>query len=205
MDPIRVVIVDPHALVVEALCRLLESTGEVSVVGMATSAADGLATVIENGPDVVIVEARLADVSGIDLVKSIRSTVQHSKVLIVTTSEDPVTVAAAMDAGIHGYLVKTSPSVQLLQAIRTAHSGGLYFDEPARRAYEAWSTNPHSLSETETKILRLVGKGLDHKAVAESMSISVSTLKRNLQSIATKLNAANPIDAAFEATRRGLI
>lgn len=204
-DPIRVAIVDDHVLVAQALRQLLERNGEFEVVGIAVSAEDGLRTITQTTPDVVLMDVRLPDGNGIDLVRRIRATTSATKVLVLTVSDDPVTVAQAMDAGIHGYLVKSSDATHLVAAIRTAHEGGLYFDEPARKAYEAWSKDPHVLSETEAQMLRLVAKGADQKAVADAMSISVSTLKRSLQSLARKLDAANATDAAFEAVRRGLI
>lgn len=205
MGPIRVAIIDDHALVADAVHHMLETVAGYQVVGVAHSGNDGLQMTGATSPDVVLLDLRLPDMSGIDLIGALRLSVRAAKIVIVSVSDDPVTVAMAMDAGIHGYVVKTSEPAQLIDAIRTAHEGNLYFDEPARRAYEAWSMNPHKLTAAEAQILRLVAKGLDQKAIADAMSVSVSTLKRQLQSIARKLDAANSVDAAFEAARRGLI
>jgi DNA-binding NarL/FixJ family response regulator len=205
LAPIRVAIIDDHALVADAVRHMLESVAGYDVVGVSHSGNDGLQMIGAASPDVVLLDLRLPDMSGIDLIGALRLSSRAAKIIIVSVSDDPVTVAMAMDAGIHGYVVKTSEPAHLVDAIRTAHEGGLYFDEPARKAYEAWSMNPHRLTEAEAQILRLVAKGLDQKAIADAMSVSVSTLKRQLQSIARKLDAVNGVDAAFEATRRGLI
>ena len=205
MAPIRVAIIDDHALVADALRHMLETVAGYQVVGVAHGGNDGLQMTGATSPDVVLLDLRLPDMSGIDLIGALRLSVRATKIIIVSVSDDPVTVAMAMDAGIHGYVVKTSEPAQLFHAIRTAHEGGLYVDEPARRAYEAWSMNPHKLTSAEAQILRLVAKGLDRNAIADATSVSVSTLKRQLQSIARKLDAVNSVDAAFEAARRGLI
>ena len=205
MVRIRVAIIDDHVLVAAAVGHMLESVADYEVVGTADSGGEGLLLMGSTTPDVVLLDLRLPDMSGVELIGSIRSTTRTTKVIVVSVSDDPVTVAMTMEAGIHGYVVKTSDPACLVDAIRTAHEGSLYLDEPARKAYEAWSMNPHKLTEAEAQILRLVAKGLDQKAIAEAMSVSVSTLKRQLQSVAGKLDAVNSVDAALEATRRGLI
>lgn len=116
-----------------------------------------------------------------------------------------MTVAQAMHAGIHGYLVKTSPSEHLINAIHAAHTGGMYFDDRARRALEEWALNPTNLTESELNILRLAHKGLDQKGLADAISVSLSTLKRSLQAIIIKLGASSTADAVHEAARRRLI
>jgi DNA-binding NarL/FixJ family response regulator len=202
---IRVAIIDDHALVANAFRHMLESVADYEVVGVANSGGEGLLMMGSTTPDVVLLDLRLPDMSGVELIGAIRNSTRATKVIVVSVSDDPVTVAMAMEAGIHGYVVKTSDPASLVDAIRTAHEGSLYLDEPARRAYEAWSVNPHKLTDVECQLLRLVAKGLDQRAIAEAMSVSVSTLKRQLRSITTKLDATNSVDAALEATRRGLI
>lgn len=205
MASIRVAIIDDHVLVADAVRHMLETVAGYEVVGVAHSGNDGLHMAGATMPDVILLDLRLPDMTGFDLISALRLSVRAAKIVVVSVSDDPVTVAMAMDAGIHGYVVKTSEPAQLFAAIQTANEGSLYLDEPARRAYEAWSMNPHKLASAEAQILRLVAKGLDQKAIAESMSMGVSTLKRRLQSIARKLDAVNSVDAAVEAARRGLI
>jgi len=200
-----VAVIDDHALVSDALHTLLETKGGFAVVGTANSAAHGLRLVTEAEPDVALVDLRLPDGDGLDLIRKLRATVPCTKVLVVTAADHPMTIAQAMEAGIHGYLTKSGSGTQLLHAIRAAHGGGMYFDEVARKALESWSLNPQRLSETEIEILRLVERGVEQAEIARTLNVATSTLKRQLQMITLKLDARNTADAAYEASRRGLI
>ena len=205
MAKIRTVIVDDHELVVAGLRQLLEASGRCTVVGTAGSASEGLVTAEAEAPDVVLVDLRLPDRGGLDFIRELHLRVPSVKIVVVTMSDDPIVVAAAMDSGIHAYVVKSSSPRELLEAVGAAFSGSLYLDEAARRSYEQWSLSPVTLNDQELDILRLLANGLDHARVAASLNMSRSTVNRHIRSITTKLGVTNSMSAVSEATRRGVI
>jgi DNA-binding NarL/FixJ family response regulator len=202
---LNVVIVDDHALVAGAVKELLQNSRAVDVVSIAHSAAEGHSLIVDQAPEVAMIDLRLPDGTGFDLIRKVRQNALATKILVVTIADDPMMVAQAVDLGVHGYVMKTSDPACLLEAIQVVQSGALYLDEPARRAFASWATNPQRLTADEIAILRLIVDGLDQEQIAREMAISRSTLKRQLQAIVLKLGAKNTADAAFEASRRGLI
>jgi two-component system, NarL family, response regulator DevR len=205
MVGIRVAIVDDHALVAGAVKELLQNSGAVDVVGIAHTASEGLSLIVAEAPEVALIDLRLPDGLGLDLIRDVRAAGSRTRVLVVTIADDPMTVALAIDLGINGYVLKSSDSVHLVEAVQAAAAGALYLDEPARRAFASWARNPQRLSSWDLEVLHLVQEGHDQEQIARKMSVGKSTLKRHLQTIILKLGAKNTADAANEASRRGLI
>jgi DNA-binding NarL/FixJ family response regulator len=205
-EVIRVVIIDDHPSYVHGLKALLETIADdIEVVGTATDARSGIEVVREKIPDVVVSDIRMPDREGIELVKEIYGSFPDMAVVILTASDDARDVYEAMNLGVRGFLLKETAVSELVTALRVAKAGDVMVSPIAAKALIRRPEPDGELDEREREILKLVAEGLGNGEIAKRMSVSQSTLKRNLRSIEDKINATNRIQAVVEATRLGLI
>lgn len=202
---IRVILADDHPLTREGLRSYLEHESDIQLVG---EAADGIASwdLIERElPDVALLDIRMPGEDGISLARKVRERKLPVAVLMLTTYDAQQYVLAALRAGAKGYVLKTATPDDLIQAIRTVASGGVYLDREVSSSVKAVDFMPESLSPREQEVLLLAGRGLSSKEVASQLIISERTVQTHLASIYDKLGARNKTEALLLALKYGVV
>jgi DNA-binding NarL/FixJ family response regulator len=202
---IRAILADDHPLTREGLRSYLEHESNIQLVG---EAADGIAAwdLIERElPDVALLDIRMPGEDGISLARKVRERKLPVAVLMLTTYDAQQYVLAALRAGAKGYVLKTATPDDLIQAIRTVASGGVYLDREVSSSVKAVDFMPESLSPREQEVLLLAGRGLSSKEVASQLIISERTVQTHLASIYDKLGARNKTEALLLALKYGVV
>ncbi len=211
--PVRVLIVDDHEVVREGLRSLLNRRQGISVVAEAGSVAEAIQEAASAEPDVVIMDVRLPDGSGVEACREIRQTRPEVKVIMLTSYADDEAVFASILAGAAGYLLKQTRGQALAEAIEAVAMGGSLLDPAVtqkvlERVRSLGSGGPDdvlgSLSEQEQKILLLIAEGKTNKEIAEDIFLSDKTVKNYVSSILSKLNLRRRSEAAAFIARRRL-
>ncbi|ULA64190.1 MAG: DNA-binding transcriptional activator DevR/DosR [Nitrospira sp.] len=195
-SPLRLLIVDDHEVVRIGLSAVLDLTPGMKVVGQARNKADAISQCRRAKPDVVLLDIRLPDGSGIDAARDILSARPETRVLFLTSFADEHTVLEAVLSGAQGYLLKDIASAGLVKAIKTVASGQPLIDPRLATHTLSWlkslstGTGPSKrslLSPQEQRILPLVAEGLTNKEIARRLELSEKTIKNYLANIYSKL------------------
>lgn len=199
--------VDDHAVVRGGLRYLLRDSPEVEVVGEAATVAAALDGVAASRPDVAVVDVRLPDGNGVELVREIRSRQPAVRCLILTTSADDEAFFHAVVAGACGYLVKDVQADELEQSIRTAARGesliGRQVIDDLRQRSTALPPSEvlSDLTGQERRILQLVAQGLTNREVASRLRLAEKTIRNNVSNILAKLGMRNRTELATHVVR----
>ena len=183
-----------------ALAALLETEPDLEVVARADDGEQALVLVAETDPDVVLTDIEMPRTTGVELAAALKEKGSRPRVVILTTFARPGYLRRALEAGAAGYLLKDSPAEQLAGAVRRVHAGGRAVDPEL--AAEAWS-EADPLTDRERQVLRLAGEGLPGARIAAELNLSEGTVRNYLSEAISKLGAANRIEAARLARRRG--
>jgi DNA-binding NarL/FixJ family response regulator len=205
-SPVRVVLVDDHAVIRAGLERLLAGTDDIEVVGTAADGAEALRVVREIRPDVVLMDLQMPDVDGVAATRAIMAEDLGVDVLVLTSFSDSERIIAALDAGAVGYLLKDADPEDVLQGIRAVSRGESPIHPRAARALlgsRAGSAQVQ-LTARETEILGLVRAGLANKQIARRLDISERTVKAHLTSAFARIGVSDRTQAALWAERNGL-
>lgn len=207
---VRIVVVEDHALVREGTAELLQRDPGLRVVGQAGSAEEAQKILGELRPDVAIVDVELPGMNGIALARSIADQGQQTRVLILSAYEDYAYVIGALEAGVSGYLLKTSSARELCDAVRTAAGGALVLDEAiSRRLTRRWRSGPQiaspaALTAREADVLRLIARGLPNKQIASQLGLGLRTVESHVSSVLGKLGLSSRTEAALYAVSHHL-
>ncbi len=205
---IRVFLLDDHELVRRGIRELLESEGDIVVVGESGSAQEATRRIPALRPDVAILDGRLPDGSGIDVCRDVRSVDPSIKALILTSYDDDDALFAAIMAGAAGYILKQVRGNDFVDTVRRVAAGQSTLD-PAMTAQvlERVRTGPprnkelEGLTAQEQRILELIGEGLTNRQVAERMHLAEKTVKNYVSSMLAKLGLTSRTQAAIFATK----
>jgi len=202
--PIRILIADDHAMVRDGIAALLERQADMEMVGEAANGAEAIDKFRMLAPDVTLMDVQMPGIDGIAAIEEIRRIASDARILVLTTYPGDATAVRAMRAGASGYLLKNCIRGELLDAIRSIHSG--------RRAVcsdTAFALAEHALDEPLTErdvaILQLVAGGHANKQIAWRLGLSTDTIKAQLKTIFEKLDVHDRTHAVTVATRRGYI
>lgn len=204
--PIRLFLVDDHPLVREGLIARLESVADVRVVGDAGDAAAALESIAELQPRVVLTDIGMKGVNGIELTRLLLARHPELIVLVLSMYDSAEYAQQAMAAGARGYVLKDSPSTEILAAIRAVAAGGTYLSPALAQRLFRPATPRVQLSEREQQILALLGQGQSSKQIARALEIGVRTVETHRQSIRRKLDLAGQAELiryAVEHARLG--
>jgi NarL family two-component system response regulator LiaR len=210
-EPIRVVLVEDHALTRAGLHAALEESPEMRVVAEAGDGVSAEAIIVREQPDVAILDIGLPGRDGIALTRAIKVAAPATRVVILTMHELDDEVLAALSAGADAYCVKSSDAATVLDAVRIVASGGAYFDPRIahvvlRRLGAPVSTPVDSpLTPRELDVLRLIADGVGNADIADRLHIGLGTVKGHIRDILEKLSASDRTQAAVNAMRRGYI
>jgi two-component system response regulator DesR len=197
---IRVVIAEDQAMVLGALAALLETEGDIEVIGRAQDGDDALAICRERRPDVLLTDIEMPRMTGLELAAAIKREGLPTRVIILTTFARGGYLRRALETGASGYLLKDSPAEQLANAVRRVKAGGRVVD-PALAA-EAWS-DPDPLTDRERQVLRRAGEGRTSAEIAGTLDLSEGTVRNYLSEAISKLGAGNRVEAARIAREKG--
>ncbi|GAA4202542.1 response regulator [Actinocatenispora rupis] len=205
---IRAYLLDDHEVVRRGLRELLESAGDIEVVGESGSAVQAVHRIPALRPDVAVLDARLPDGNGIDVCRQVRSVDPSIRALILTSYEDDEALFAAIMAGAHGYVLKQVRGTDLVDAVRRVAAGQSLLDPAVtERVLDRIRRGPEQpdelreLTEQETRILTLIAEGLTNRAIAGRMHLSEKTVKNYVSSILAKLGLHRRTEAAVLASR----
>ncbi len=209
---VRVMIVDDHAVVRRGLADLLQERREFAVVGEAGTVREAIEVARRVSPDVVVLDLRLPDGSGVEACREIRTARPDTKVLILTSHADRNALFSAVMAGASGYLLKDLDPTRIQDAVRTVGQGGSLLDpqmatEVLERLRNGKVAHPAddafaSLSPQEDRILGLIADGLTNGQIANELSLAEKTIKNYVSQIYSKLSVERRSQAARLATER---
>jgi two-component system response regulator DevR len=206
--PIRVFLLDDHEVVRQGLRALLESGGDIEVVGESGLAMEAAARIPALRPDVAVLDARLPDGSGIEVCRTVRAVDPHIKALILTSYDDDEALFAAIMAGAAGYVLKEIGGQDLIGAVRTVAAGNSLIDPSlTARVLERVRNGPATapelaeLTEQELKLLSLIAEGLTNRQIGERMFLAEKTVKNYVSSILSKLGLERRTQAAVLASK----
>ena len=212
MGPVKILIVDDHALVRRGLIALLDGWQDIEIIGEAADGFEAIRIAGEKQPDVILMDLEMPRLDGILAIRQIKEKKLGCKILVITNYDDDDRVVAAVQAGANGYLLKTSMPEDLLSAIWEVHQGGAPLDPAITNvvlrklsgdiADSGFEFNV--LTEREISVLKLLAKGYSDRLIAATLSISVRTVSTHVHSILGKLGLENRTQAALYALRHDL-
>lgn len=207
---VRVYIVDDHELVRYALRAVVESDGDMLVVGEASSGEEALGDIERVTPDLVLLDLRMPGIGGVETCRRLLESWPGLRVVVLTSYGDDDEVFGVLTAGAVGYIMKDTSPEALLQALRGVADGQTVLDsDVARRVIDAGGPGPApfdpGLSERETDVLTLLARGWSNRRIARELWITEPTVKSHVSHILRKLKVADRTGAALEAVRLGIV
>jgi two-component system, NarL family, response regulator NreC len=216
MTPVKVLIVDDHAVVRAGLRMLLGADSELQIVGEAGDGAQALQMVRELSPDVVLMDISMPDMNGIEATRRIKELCPDVAVLALTMHEDDQYFFEMLGAGASGYVPKRAAPDDLVSAIRAVSRGGVFlFPSLARalvsdylqRVEQGGVTGRHfdALTDREREVLVRIAQGFSNQQIADELVISIKTVNRHRENIMAKLNLHSRVELVHYAIEKGLI
>ena len=217
-DKIRVILADDHVFVRDGIKSLLENEANITVVGEATDGLEALALIDSVQPDLLILDIRMPNMTGIEVVEQLRSKNNLVKIVMLSMHESEEYVLKSIQAGADGYLLKGSSKEEFLKALHTVANGGKYFSGDISSILIGQLTNPvltaepkQSLGEDqlitkrEKEILKLLLTGKGNKEIAEALDISKRTAEVHRFNLMKKLKVKNLMELSNKATEYSLL
>lgn len=210
---VRIMLVDDHEVVRLGLRALLTDEPDVRVVAEAGTVAEAVRAAEIERPDIVLLDIRLPDGSGIDACRAIRARSRATQVIILTSFADPALVLEAIEAGAAGYVLKQLDTSDLLKAVRAVALGDAVLDPAVtrdvlarvRKAEAETQSRPFSdLSEREIDVLAVVAQGKTNAEIGATLNLSEKTVRNHVSTILSKLGLTNRIEAATFAVRHDI-
>ncbi|MGA2653287.1 MAG: response regulator transcription factor [Terracidiphilus sp.] len=203
-DMIRVLIVDDHPIVRMGISGIVNSQSDMFVAGQAANGQETIRLFEQLRPDVTLLDLRLPDIGGVQVIRKIRLYYPGAKFLVLTTYDGDEDIFQALQAGAVGYLVKGMSHEVLLNGLRQVYEGGQYV--PSEITQRLNQRNPQSeLSGREHQVLALMAQGSSNKAIAHALGIKEATVKQHVGVILARLNVEDRTQAVLMALRRGLV
>ena len=210
-EPIRVLVVDDHAVVREGLRAFLELQDGIEVVGEAADGQEAVEQAASLRPDVILMDLVMPRLDGIAAMRALREGLSGARVIVLTSFLDDDKLLPALRAGAAGYLLKNAQPQELARAVRAAHAGQALLDPVvAARLVETLAANGgveplDRLTPRERQVLLLIGRGFANKRIARELELSEKTVKTYVGHVLAKLGVADRTQAAVVAVRAGLV
>ncbi|MEA2671376.1 MAG: two-component system, NarL family, response regulator NreC [Chloroflexota bacterium] len=215
-EPIRVLLVDDHAMFREGVRSLLEGEPDLEVVGEVEDGRQAVQTALTLAPDVVLMDITMPQLDGIEATRQIRGQNDAIKVLILTMHDNEDVFFRSISAGASGYVLKRSGGVELMSAIRSTHEGHSYLSPLLAKALmsdylqrgergQDGTAQGRRLSGREQEILKLIAEGHSSREIAEMLTLSVKTVHNHRTRLMTKLDIHRNTDLVKYAIRLGMV
>jgi two-component system NarL family response regulator len=217
VEPIRVLVVDDHALFRRGLQMVLEQEPDIEVVGEASDGSEAVETAAETLPDIVLMDVRMPKRGGIDACTAIHDVAPSTKIIMLTISDEEADLYDAIKAGAMGYLLKEISIEEVASAIRAVHGGQSLispsmaskllteFAAMVKKTDERQQVPAPRLTDREMEVLKLVAKGLNNRDIAKQLFISENTVKNHIRNILEKLQLHSRMEAVVYAVREKLL
>ncbi|MHB2165807.1 response regulator [Alsobacter sp. R-9] len=211
-DTIKIAVIDDHPLFREGVAFTLDTAGGFEVVGQGSSAADAMRIVTQQRPDMILLDVSMPG-SGVEAAKTISTMAPDIRIVMLTVSESEEHVAAALQAGARGYMLKGSSAAELVRTVRAIYEGDSYVS-PGLAARLLTQMKQQAapvadrgddrveLTSREDEILAFVSRGLTNKEIAARLSLSEKTVKHYMTNIMNKLQVRNRVEAVLASRRR---
>lgn len=207
-EPIRILICDDHDILRKGLRSLFGAIDGLEVAGEAADGAQAVQAAVAVRPDVILMDLLMPGMNGVEAIRMIKSTRLPSKILVLTSFYDNELILSAIEAGIDGYIMKTSSPEELVEAIRKVYRGETILSIRAGGdLFAKWKQNrgqPAQLTQRELEVLNLVGQGFTNREIANRLHISENTVISHMGRILEKLHLDNRTQAALYAKKIGL-
>ncbi len=197
-----VAIVEDDSGLRNQLIKILGSASDIECIGNFTTGEEALKHIPENLPDVVLMDIKLPGMSGIQCVSELKSLLPKIQIIMVTVYEDSDRIFKALKAGANGYLIKSSPPEQLLEAVRDAYRGGAPMSSPiAQKVVQYFhsvaptSADAENLSPRERQVLELLSSGFIYKEIGDQLNIGVETVRTYVKGICNKMHVRSRLEA----------
>ena len=210
-EPIRVLLVDDHAVVREGLRAFLELQEGIEVVGEAADGEEAIETATRLWPHVILMDLVMPKLDGLAAMRSLRERVPDARVIVLTSFLDDDKLLPALRSGAAGYLLKNAEPQELVRAVRAAHAGEAMLDPVvAARLVETLAADGDEgpldrLTPREREVLVLIGRGFPNKRIARELDVSEKTIKTHVGHVLAKLGVTDRTQAAVFAVRAGLV
>ena len=208
-NPIRVMIVDDHAVVRSGLNAFLLAYEDLQMAGFARTGEEAVEVCGSLKPDVILMDLLMSGIDGASATRLIRQKYPSTQVIILTSYKDEALVQKAIRAGAISYLLKDVQSDELADAIRKAHAGTSILSPEATQAIMHAAINPgplgYELSDREREVLSLMVKGQNNTEIAATLVVSLSTIKHHVSHILSKLDAVNRAEAVALAVQNHMV
>lgn len=202
----NIIIVDDHPLVLQGLTAVITSQGDMDLVGEAKSGDAAVSLITKSNPDIVLVDLRLKDMPGLEIIRICKEKAPACKYIIFTSSVDSEDFRRARELGVDGYVLKEAFPEELISAIRLVYRGRKYYDpgiiDSVMRQDENNENLEEKLTARELEVLSILGEGLNNKEIAKKLYISEYTVKKHVSQVLAKLNLADRTQAAIFALER---
>jgi two-component system NarL family response regulator len=217
VEPIRVLVVDDHALFRRGLQMVLEQEPDIEVVGEASDGSEAVQKAADTLPDIVLMDVRMPKRGGIDACTAIHDAVPSTKIIMLTISDEEADLYDAIKAGAMGYLLKEISIEEVASAIRAVHGGQSLispsmaskllteFASMIKRTDDRQQVPTPRLTDREMEVLKLVAKGLNNRDIAKQLFISENTVKNHIRNILEKLQLHSRMEAVVYAVREKLL
>ena len=203
-QPITVLCIDDHPIVREGLVSIISGDPDLRVVGEAETTKQAIAAFHASKPDVTVIDLKLPDGDGIDVIREIHSDFPKSRFIVLTSAEGDMDMRRALEAGAQAYLVKGVVRTELRQVIKAVYAGERHVPANVAATIAAHLNEP-VLTARELEVLELVAVGMRNKEVAAQLSISEETVKMHMRNLMEKLKVNDRTHAVMVAVRRGFI
>jgi len=211
--PIRVILVDDHAVVRKGIREFLEEEPDITVAAEAADGNQALTLIRKHVPDVVVLDIQMPGPNGIEVTRTLRETGHQPAILILTAYDDDPYIMAGIEAGANGYVLKSAAPDEIVRAVRAVHEGQSAVDPVVAARLMAYlsrqqkqvapPSGPERLTGRELEVLALVARGLTNRAIGRQLGISDRTVQGHLANIFGKLDASSRTEAVVTAVKLG--
>lgn len=213
---IRLLVADDHAIVRSGLSMLINAQPDMEVIGTAADGGEAFQKALELQPDIVLMDLSMPPgENGLSATQRLSDAAPHIHILVLTMHDDEEYLFRVLQAGAHGYILKSAPDADLLTAIRTIHSGAAYLYPSATKSLiQEFLTRVkrgenleqfHVLTDREQEILTLIAKGYSNKEIAEKLILSVKTVETHKAKVMEKLQMKTRHELVSYALKKGLL
>ncbi len=210
--PIRVLIVDDHAVVRRGLRGFLDLLDDIEVVGEAENGRQAITVAAQLLPDVILMDLLMPELDGLGAIEAIKAEHPEIEIVALTSFIEEEKVTTALEAGATGYLLKDADADDVARAVRAAHNGEVHLDPAVTRLLaqrmRQKKTQPEPvepLTDRELEVLGLLGRGSSNKEIAAALAITERTARTHVSNILGKLGLSSRTQAALYAVERGLV